>query len=227
VFTTISDEAPSFQEYFPGLEEVLNQYDFTERPYRRKLDYIGRFNWKTMMDGFQECLHCQFAHPGLSKLYPPSFYKVVSHQHWSQHFSNPKSDDDGLFLFFFPASTLNLYNGGMSTFRTCPTEKPGASRMEFHYYYEATGEQFEEYYKFVREVADEDTHLCELTQANLEKGIYTEGCLNPVNESGVIGKVLYLHPKNGRLLTRKKTTNRRYLTWSWPSIPRRRSSRIG
>lgn len=61
--------------------------------------------------------------------------------------------------------------------------------MEFDYYNEVSGEAFEEYYKFVRQVADEDFDLCEKAQANLEKGVYTEGCLNPVNEVGVACKL--------------------------------------
>ncbi|KAJ9640614.1 hypothetical protein H2204_003243 [Knufia peltigerae] len=185
VFTTISEEAPSFQEFFPGLEELLNSYDLTKMPYRRSLSYPGKFNWKTMMDGFQECLHCQFAHPGLSRLYPPTFYRVENHHNWSRHFANPKDNQDGLFLYFFPACTLNLYNGGMSSFRVCPDSSPGLSRMEFDYYNEVTGEKFKEYYKFVRQVANEDFDLCELAQTNLEKGVYTEGCLNPERENGV------------------------------------------
>ncbi|EXJ55937.1 hypothetical protein A1O7_08868 [Cladophialophora yegresii CBS 114405] len=186
VFTTISSEAPSFDDFFPGLQDLLDSYDFTRLPHRRSLTYDGNFNWKTMMDGFQECLHCQFTHPGLSKLYPPTFYRVVNHHNWSRHFSNPDRDDDGLFLFFFPISTLNLYNGGMSTFRACPSAKPGVSRMEFDYYNLVSGEEFEEYYKFVRQVANEDFDLCERAQANLEKGVYTEGCLNPEKETGVV-----------------------------------------
>lgn len=54
VFTTISDMAPSFEEFFPGLEKVLSSVDFTQRPYRRSIKYEGHFNWKTMVDGYQE-----------------------------------------------------------------------------------------------------------------------------------------------------------------------------
>lgn len=54
VFTTISDMAPSFEEFFPGLEKVLSSVDFTQRPYRRSISYEGHFNWKTMVDGYQE-----------------------------------------------------------------------------------------------------------------------------------------------------------------------------
>lgn len=60
--------------------------------------------------------------------------------------------------------------------------------MEFDYYNTVSGQAFEDYYKFVRQVATEDFDLCERTQANLENGVYTEGCLNPEKESGVVRK---------------------------------------
>jgi len=87
-----------------------------------------------------------------------------------------------------PNCTLNVYGGGMSSFRICPTEKPGVTRMEFDYYHTESGDKFEEYFKFVRQVAIEDFELCEKAQENLEKGIYTEGILNPVKETGVVCK---------------------------------------
>jgi hypothetical protein len=48
IFATISDEAPSFHEYFPDLEPLLQRVDFTRLPYRHSIKYEGRFNWKTM-----------------------------------------------------------------------------------------------------------------------------------------------------------------------------------
>lgn len=96
--------------------------------------------------------------------------------------------DDGLFLYFFPNCTLNVYGGGMTSFRVCPTEKPGVTRMEFDYYHKESGEKFEEYFKFVRQVAMEDFELCEKAQENLEKGVYAEGILNPFKETGVACK---------------------------------------
>ena len=76
----------------------------------------------------------------------------------------------------------------MSCFRVCPTADPGVTRMEFDYYHVETGAKFDEYYKFVRQVAMEDFELCEKAQANLEKGVYSEGILNPVKENGVACK---------------------------------------
>ncbi|CAG8206778.1 unnamed protein product [Penicillium salamii] len=185
LFSTISDDAPSFDEFFPELEELLGKVDFSKLPYRRSIRYEGRFNWKTMVDGYQECLHCQYTHPSFSVYYPPTFYTVRNKHNFSQHIADPKKPDDGLFLYFFPNCTLNVYGGGMSMFRVCPTADPHVTRMEFDYYHLETGDKFEEYYKFVRQVAMEDYELCEKAQDNLAKGVYHEGILNPDKENGV------------------------------------------
>ncbi|KAF3400108.1 Biphenyl dioxygenase subunit alpha [Penicillium rolfsii] len=185
LFSAISDDAPSFHEFFPELEDLLGKVDFTRLPHRRSIRYEGRFNWKTMVDGYQECLHCQYTHPSFSVYYPPTFYTVRNNHNFSQHIADPKKPDDGLFLYFFPNCTLNVYGGGMSSFRVCPTPDPQVTRMEFDYYHLAEGEKFEEYFKFVRQVAMEDFELCEKAQDNLAKGVYHEGILNPEKENGV------------------------------------------
>ncbi|KAK2751839.1 hypothetical protein FQN55_009282 [Onygenales sp. PD_40] len=185
LFAAISQDAPSFYEFYPDLEPLLERVDFTRLPHRRSIKYEGNFNWKTMVDGYQECLHCQYTHPSFSIYYPPTFYTVYNHLNFSQHIADPKKPDDGLFLYFFPNCTLNVYGGGMSSFRVCPTEDPNVTRMEFDYYHLESGDKFEEYFKFVRQVAMEDYELCEKAQENLQKGVYNEGILNPVKETGV------------------------------------------
>lgn len=188
LFIALAPEAEPFEDFFPELESLLARVDFTKLPHRRSISYEGKFNWKTMVDGYQECLHCQYTHPSFSIYYPPAFYTVNNHKNFSQHIADPAKPDDGLFPYFFPNCTLNVYGGGMSSFRVCPTEDPGVTRMEFDYYHLEDGEQFEEYFKFVRQVAMEDFELCEKAQENLEKGVYTEGILNPNKENGVACK---------------------------------------
>lgn len=65
------------------------------------------------VDGYQECLHCQYTHPSFSIYYPPTFYTVKNSHNFSQHIADPKKPDDGLFLYTFPNSTINVYGGGM------------------------------------------------------------------------------------------------------------------
>ncbi len=74
----------------------------------------------------------------------------------------------------------------MSSFRALPSPNPGITRMEFDYYHNGSEDEFEEYFRFVRQVAMEDFELCERAQKNLEGGIYGEGVLNPVKENGVL-----------------------------------------
>ncbi|EEH22145.2 hypothetical protein PABG_04356 [Paracoccidioides brasiliensis Pb03] len=176
LFAGISQEAPDFYEFYPDLEPFIARVDFTRLPYRRSIK----------VDGYQECLHCQYTHPSFSVYYPPTFYSVHNHLNFSQHIADPKKPDDGLFLYFFPNCTLNVYGGGMSSFRVCPTEDPNVTRMEFDYYHLESGHKFEDYFKFVRQVAMEDYELCERAQENLQNGVYNEGILNPVKETGVI-----------------------------------------
>jgi hypothetical protein len=155
-----------------------------------------------MVDGYQECLHCQYTHRSFSVKYPPTFYEVHNHDTYSRHIADPAKPDDGLFLYFFPVCTLNLYGGGMSSFRVCPGEKVGETRMEFDYYFDdgkGGVEGFEDYFKFVRKVALEDFELCEVAQENLERGVYSQGVLNQVKESGVLRefvplRFLFLQP---------------------------------
>jgi hypothetical protein len=186
LFAAPSNEAPSFSTYFPDLEELTDKYDFRRLPHRRSIKYEGNFNWKTMVDGYQECLHCQYTHRSFSVLYPPTFYEVHNHTNYSRHIADPAKFEDGLFLYFFPICTVNMYGGGMSSFRVCPSPQPGVTRMEFDYYHEKEGEEFEEYFKFVRKVAMEDYELCEVAQGNLERGVYSQGVLNQVKEGGVL-----------------------------------------
>jgi len=215
IFTTIDPSAPPFAEYFPPtLLPLLDTHDFRRLPHRRRLSYPGRFNWKTMVDGYQECLHCQYTHREFSVMYPPTFYAVKNDGTTSRHFADERYTEakDGLFMYFFPICTLNLYGGGMSSFRVCPGEKVGDTRMEFDYYYlnqkaidtvkaqataegrELTDEEVEkaglegfgEYFRFVRRVAMEDFDLCEVAQSNLERGVYCQGVLNGAKENGVL-----------------------------------------
>ena len=48
LFAALSTNAVSFETFFPGLETLLNKFDFTTLPHRRSIAYEGNFNWKTM-----------------------------------------------------------------------------------------------------------------------------------------------------------------------------------
>lgn len=179
----------SWSEFYgEELQNILKAHDFRKLQVRRRLVYDCAFNFITFIDGYQECLHCTYTHPGLKAIMPLEAYKIENFQNFSRHHcysDNGVDDADGIFIYFFPNSALNFYKGGMSCFRVNPVDGNN-SRMEFDYFFNGSDEEFEEYYKFARQVAIEDQELCEACQKNLQVGMYHKGILNPKKENGVI-----------------------------------------
>jgi len=52
-----AEESPQkgFEEWFGGLEGEMNEFSFDEYEYHSSFVLEGEFNWKTLMDGYQEC----------------------------------------------------------------------------------------------------------------------------------------------------------------------------
>ena len=52
-----AEEAPSksFNEWFGGLEGEMREFPFGGYEYHSSFVLEGEFNWKTLMDGYQEC----------------------------------------------------------------------------------------------------------------------------------------------------------------------------
>jgi len=181
--------APSWEDFYgKNLQQILKMHDFRKLQVRRRISYDCKFNFITFIDGYQECLHCTYTHPGLKATLPLDVYKIENLGNFSRHYcfdEKTGNEMNGVFLYFFPTSSLNFYQGGMSCFRVRPIDGNN-SRMEFEYFFSGTDEEFEKYYKFARQVATEDQDLCEACQRNLQVGMYRGGILNPSKENGVI-----------------------------------------
>ncbi|EPQ57132.1 ISP domain-containing protein [Gloeophyllum trabeum ATCC 11539] len=87
---TASPSPPAFSEVFQGLEDELKEFDFSNYDYRESFELRGDFNWKALMDGYQECYHCPTAHPGLSKAFAIPTYRVAPRANYCRHFANLK-----------------------------------------------------------------------------------------------------------------------------------------
>ncbi|CDK24445.1 unnamed protein product [Kuraishia capsulata CBS 1993] len=195
LFVCHESSPPDFNAFFGNqLDQFIEGKDFRSIAHRRKLSYECDYGFLTFIDGYQECLHCAYTHPGLAKAYCMDFYKVETYTNFCRHLadSNEKAGEDdteapdpGLFIYFFPTCALNFYAGGMGVFRCCPLTG-SKCRMEFDYFFDGSDEDFEKYYEFARQVAIEDIELCEACQKNLESGIYQVGTLNPDKEKGVV-----------------------------------------
>ncbi|TFK54568.1 ISP domain-containing protein [Heliocybe sulcata] len=87
---TASPNPPPFQEIFRGFEDEMKEFDFSQYEYRESYELRGDFNWKALMDGYQECYHCPTAHPGLTKAFSIPTYKVMPRSNYCRHFADQR-----------------------------------------------------------------------------------------------------------------------------------------
>jgi phenylpropionate dioxygenase-like ring-hydroxylating dioxygenase large terminal subunit len=189
-----------FEDSFPGLLEVLKEFDFGGFTYHTEYAWNGDFNWKTFVDGFQECLHCKGTHASLARDYKMDSYKVTCHDGWARHSVERKDSPaslkaeqpssgtaDGAWLFILPNLMLNIYSASISIQRVIP-QNAVETKMDIRFYRRngVSDAEINDYAEFAKVVDREDFELVSAAQANLNQGIYSRGILHPYREAGVI-----------------------------------------
>lgn len=218
-----------FDKWFDGLDNELNEFDFSDYEYHMSYELDGQFNWKTLMDGYQECYHCPTAHPGLSTAFKMETYKVVPKNRYCRHYAqivrneqpeeeeeeqpeqtqsswfglrrnsaaaakpkkqkktNPGGEFNGLWVYLFPTNGINCYSPAWYSIRVLPIA-PSHTILQYDIYTKKglDEETKKEFVDFLQLVELEDFNLCELTQKNLNQGVYTSGYLHPLKERGVL-----------------------------------------
>lgn len=211
VFVNFSCQpAMPFDQWFEGLHEEMAEFDFAVYDYHMSYELDGLFNWKTLMDGYQECYHCPTAHPGLSSAFRMNTYEVVPKTRYCRHYAeivreepkkegwwgvgkkeppkrNPGGDFNGLWVYLFPSNGVNCYLPAWYSIRVLPIS---ATRTVLQYdIYTKKGlpdAEKKEFVDFLQAVELEDFNLCVKTQKNLNQGVYLLGFLHPQKERGVL-----------------------------------------
>ena len=242
VFVNFSNEDDAsvipFDDWFKGLTNEMNEFDFDDYEYHMSYELHGDFNWKTLMDGYQECYHCPTAHPGLNSAFKMETYKVVPKNRYCRHYaaikrneepeakevedveeettegksswfgfgkktqappqqqqqqqqkkkaSNPGGEFDGLWVYLFPSNGINCYSPAWYSIRVLPlSAKKTTLQYDIYTKKGIDQETAKEFVDFLQLVEIEDFNLCQLTQKNLNQGIYSSGYLHPEKERGVL-----------------------------------------
>lgn len=221
-FCNDPEQFMEFDKFFEGVTTEMSEFDFTDYEYHMSYELEGDFNWKTLMDGYQECYHCPTAHPGLTSAFRMETYKVVPKTRYCRHYAEivrnePKEEApeeqsswfgfgkkkaesakkeekknvggefNGLWIYLFPSNGINCYSPAWYSIRVLPIS---ATQTTLQYdIYTKKGlpeEDKKEFVDFLQLVELEDFNLCQLTQKNLNQGIYSSGFLHPQKERGVL-----------------------------------------
>ncbi|EGV62306.1 hypothetical protein PSN45_001031 [Yamadazyma tenuis] len=231
VFVNFNNDPESvipFDKWFEGLNSELNEFDFSDYEYHMSYELDGQFNWKTLMDGYQECYHCPTAHPGLSSAFKMETYKVVPKNRYCRHYAqivreeqpesepepepeqsswfgmrkqaqpqpspqkkpkkaNPGGEFNGLWVYLFPTNGINCYSPAWYSIRVLPVS-PTHTILQYDIFTKKGLDEDtkKEFVDFLQLVELEDFNLCQLTQKNLNEGVYSSGYLHPLKERGVL-----------------------------------------
>ncbi|KIX08586.1 uncharacterized protein Z518_03242 [Rhinocladiella mackenziei CBS 650.93] len=173
-------------------QERFRSFDFSQYKFDHTWEMQGEYNWKTLADNYNECYHCQVAHPDVAKLADLSYYYTVSKPGYIQHFSRPQQgkeheDIKNVSTYYFPNACMTVSPHFFYMMRCVPTSATTCS-MEYEVYrhIDATDEEFDLIDSFFKRVLDEDKHLCNAAQKNLNTGVFVNGELHPELESAPI-----------------------------------------
>ncbi|KAH8109535.1 ISP domain-containing protein [Phellopilus nigrolimitatus] len=170
-----------FEEHFGQLSYEWRDFNPDKYTYAYSWQVEGDYNWKTLMDGYQECYHCSIGHPGFAKTLDLNQYRVTPLQNAARHEvpnATSRVDDETppTFTFVFPTTGVTVTDTMWYSMRTVPISAT-KTRMEYDVYRRKTVpyEELREFMKFYEQVEQEDYDLCVATQRGLNAGVYSQG----------------------------------------------------
>lgn len=197
VFINMNPEAEPFEKSFGQFQSRLPKgYDLENGyEYHSTFRYEIACNWKTFLDGFNECYHCRAIHPLFDREYDLPRYLIQPFDNVLHHYCPRKQTSEpalgsleGAWFFLYPSLGFEIYETYWNTIQVLPLSATKTALVVT--YYGKKGLAKETLSKYIKDVSEqtfnEDIPACETVQKNLEAGIYNTGPLHPLYENGVI-----------------------------------------
>lgn len=73
-------------------QERMQVFDFDDYEYDHTWGMEGDYNWKTLADNYNECLHCKTTHPDSSGIVDVTVYRTEGQDGHIQHFNKRQED---------------------------------------------------------------------------------------------------------------------------------------
>ncbi|EXJ72897.1 cytochrome P450 oxidoreductase [Cladophialophora psammophila CBS 110553] len=189
-----SKEAPEvpWEQDFDGVDtqERYKVYNFDDYILDHEYKLDGAYNWKILADNFNECYHCPTAHPDIPTLADIETHDVTGVDGYITHQSIPTEEQKKLGMaiastYFFPNVSISVLPHFIMLQRFLP-KGPRSSSMHYQIYRNKNSSEvdFQRIHQLYAKVVSEDKVLCELTQKNLNAGIFVNGQMHPRLEKG-------------------------------------------
>ena len=189
VFICMDAETPDLVSWLGAFPVECEQYPVESYVFHSRSVHEMKCNWKTYADNFLEGYHVPLVHPGLNREVEGMAYRVITKgdRRWNLHVAPARLDDTsftGVFLWFWPNFSLNIFQGGFAVERWMPK---GHDRCDliFEYFFEPGHPNADEIAAISEIVGREDIQIAESVQRNLAAGVYHSGVLSPRHENGL------------------------------------------
>lgn len=189
VFVCMDPSTADLVEWLGGFPAECDDYPIESYEFHTRSVRPMACNWKTYADNFLEGYHVPIVHPLLARDIEALKHRVITKgdRRWNIHIAPQRVEDPaftGVFFYFWPNFSLNIFPGGFATERWLP-RGPHRSELVFEYFFTPGHPEADEIVKVSEEVALEDLTIAESVQRNLHAGIYRKGLLSPRHENGL------------------------------------------
>ncbi|ODM18679.1 hypothetical protein SI65_05296 [Aspergillus cristatus] len=182
----------AWKDDFDGVDEQprFDHYNFEDYVFDHTWDMEGEFNWKILADNYNECYHCQVAHPDIPKIADLNSYYVKTKDGHIQHYGAQRQDqiEKGFRIattYFWPNASFNVSPNFFFMQRFTPISPTrSVMRYEVYRHKNASDEAFNLISDMYKRIMSEDKYLCINSQKNLNAGVFINGELHPEMEKG-------------------------------------------
>ncbi|MBK5445069.1 MULTISPECIES: aromatic ring-hydroxylating dioxygenase subunit alpha [unclassified Peribacillus] len=186
IFVNLDQDASSFETDYQSFLNNIKEYTFLSSLKKvRENRRIVLANWKSIIDNYLECDHCQIAHPSFSKAFDLTKYSITPCDNFSYQCTTASDEEEGSgarFYWVWPNTMISIYpgTGNMTTSHIIPVDEKSSLAI-YRYYFadEKLTEDEEDLIKFVDQVREEDFELVELLQSGLHSKACGRGVYSP------------------------------------------------
>lgn len=94
-------------------QERFKNFDYSQYQLDHLRNAEGSFNWKTLADNYNECLHCKTSHPDVADVVDVKIYKVEGEKAHLRHHANVGGDIRGREVniastYYFPINCMTV-----------------------------------------------------------------------------------------------------------------------
>lgn len=190
------------------LQPRFKNYNFEDYQFDHTWEQEGDYNWKILADNYNECYHCKTTHPDIDAVADLATYSVDTKDGSIIHDAHTTAEQitRGLRVsstYYFPNASMNVSfvhtfliqdiifanNAPRPHFffmqRFVPVSPTRAiMRYEVYRNKNSSDADFELVNSMYKRIMSEDKYLCDLTQKNLNAGVFVNGELHPRMEKG-------------------------------------------